>query len=471
MKERFRSFIFGVYESWFCMKKGSRILLKLGIALLLIVIAAVACYFIFFHNADVLQLEGGVVDNGDGSITISERKIKGAKPTWLTGFFDEGSGENYYKLADVTAPSDFKSDKTAADLDGDVYTTQFAYQKKDGSMSVLIYVLPISEQGAFDEGYAPCTLSYVSDGSARGNSKAKEKKDINALVLEEEGKNTYLLYSPYECAFICAQITYDAECGEEQILMAAYNTAEKIVPGKQLHPFVADFKLNFIDDNRWNYLLTGLGMTLLITLTSGMIGIVIGAVVAAIRSTWQKNNENMRPGPGKAILCVLDKICNVYLTVIRGTPVMVQLLIMYLIIFASSSNGTVAAILAFGINSGAYVAEIIRGGIMSIDNGQFEAGRSLGFNYLQTMWHIVLPQVFKSILPTLANEFIALLKETSVSGYVAVRDLNKGGEIIRSVTYSPFLPLLAVAGIYLALVMFFTWLVGKLERRLRSSDH
>ncbi|MBO2516995.1 MAG: amino acid ABC transporter permease [Clostridiales bacterium] len=247
--------------------------------------------------------------------------------------------------------------------------------------------------------------------------------------------------------------------------------AEKVVPGKQLHPFIADFKLNFIDDDRWNYLLTGLGMTLLITLVSGCMGVVIGAFVAAIRSTWQKNNENMRPGVGKALLDVADKICNVYLTVIRGTPVMVQLLIMYLIIFASSSNGTVAAILAFGINSGAYVAEIIRGGIMSIDNGQFEAGRSLGFNYVQTMWHIILPQVFKNILPTLANEFIALLKETSVAGYVAVRDLNKGGEIIRSVTYSPFLPLLAVAAIYLALVMFFTWLVGRLERRLRNSDH
>ncbi|MDO5435424.1 MAG: amino acid ABC transporter permease [Clostridia bacterium] len=247
--------------------------------------------------------------------------------------------------------------------------------------------------------------------------------------------------------------------------------AERIVPGKQLNPFVADFKLNFIDDSRWMYLLDGLGMTLLITLLSGLMGVIIGAFVAAVRSTWQKNNENMHPGAGKTLLKIGDKICSVYLTVIRGTPVMVQLLIMYLIIFASSSNGTVAAILAFGINSGAYVAEIIRGGIMSIDNGQFEAGRSLGFNYVQTMLFIILPQVFKNILPALANEFIALLKETSVSGYVAVRDLNKGGEIIRSVTYAPFLPLLAVAGIYLALVMFFTWLVGKLERRLRSSDH
>jgi ABC-type amino acid transport system permease subunit len=129
------------------------------------------------------------------------------------------------------------------------------------------------------------------------------------------------------------------------------------------------------------------------------------------------------------------------------------------------------AIIAFGINSGAYVAEIFRGGIMSVDNGQFEAGRSLGFNYIQTMWHIIIPQAFKTILPTLANEFIVLIKETSVAGYVALQDLTKAGDIIRSRTYSAFMPLIAVALIYLVIVMFFTWLVGILERRLRSSDH
>ena len=146
-------------------------------------------------------------------------------------------------------------------------------------------------------------------------------------------------------------------------------------------------------------------------------------------------------------------------------------MIIYYIIFASSRNGIAIAMLAFGINSGAYVAEIVRGGIMSIDAGQFEAGRSLGFNYVQTMRYIIIPQVFKNVLPTLANEFIVLLKETSVSGYVAIRDLTKAGDIIRGVTYSPFMPLIGVALIYLTLVIFFTWLVGKLERRLRDSDH
>ena len=143
----------------------------------------------------------------------------------------------------------------------------------------------------------------------------------------------------------------------------------------------------------------------------------------------------------------------------------------YFVIFASADNGTMVAALAFGLNSGAYVAEIVRGGIMSIDNGQFEAGRSLGFNYLQTMRYIIVPQTIKNVLPSLMNEFIALLKETSVAGYVAVQDLTKAGDIIRSRTYSAFMPLIAVALIYLIVVMFFTWLVGKLERRLRASDH
>jgi ABC-type amino acid transport system permease subunit len=161
----------------------------------------------------------------------------------------------------------------------------------------------------------------------------------------------------------------------------------------------------------------------------------------------------------------------VYLTVIRGTPVVIQLMIAYYIILASSRNGVMVAMLSFGINSGAYVAEIIRGGIMSIDKGQMEAGRSLGFDYIKTMWYVIIPQTMKNVLPSLANEFIVLLKETSVSGYVAVKDLTKGGDIIRGVTYSAFMPLLAVAAIYLVMVMFFTWLVGKLERRLRNSDH
>ena len=217
--------------------------------------------------------------------------------------------------------------------------------------------------------------------------------------------------------------------------------------------------------------MTGLGNTLKITLAAVLLGIVIGTLVAIVRSTWDQNEERMRPGAGKALLHIGDIICKIYLTVIRGTPVVVQLMIMFYIIFATSRNGVGVAMLAFGVNSGAYVAELIRGGIMAIDKGQLEAGRSLGFDYVQTMRFIIVPQALKNVLPALANEFIVLLKETSVAGYVAVTDLTKGGDIIRGRTFSAFMPLIVVALIYLVMVVFFTWLVGKLERRLRSSDH
>lgn len=235
--------------------------------------------------------------------------------------------------------------------------------------------------------------------------------------------------------------------------------------------FKSKFILNFISDNRWRYLWRGLGNTLKITLAALVLGMAIGVIIAIVRSTWDRLSADMRPGPGRAILRIFNAICKLYLTVIRGTPVVIQLMIIYYVIFASSNNGVAIAMLAFGINSGAYVAEIIRGGIMSIDVGQSEAGRSLGFSYVQTMIYIVIPQAFKNILPTLANEFIVLLKETAVSGYISVMDLTKGGDIIRGRTFSPFMPLFAVAIVYLILVMFFSRLVGRLERRLRSSDH
>ena len=222
------------------------------------------------------------------------------------------------------------------------------------------------------------------------------------------------------------------------------------------------FYLNFIANDRWKYLWDGLGVTLEVTFFAVIIGIVLGFLVAIVRSTCDKTGK----------LKILNVICKVYLTVIRGTPVVVQLLIIYFVIFGSSDVSKVmVAVMAFGFNSGAYVAEIFRSGIMSIDNGQFEAGRSLGFNYAQTMFHIIMPQAFKNVLPALGNEFIVLLKETSVSGYIAMQDLTKGGDIIRSQTYDAFMPLLSVAAVYLVMVMIFTKLVSILERRLRNSDH
>ena len=227
--------------------------------------------------------------------------------------------------------------------------------------------------------------------------------------------------------------------------------------------FKAKFILNFIEDNRWKYITEGLGTTFSVTIFAIILGTILGFLVAVIRSTADKNDRN------PLIVRILDWFCKVYLTVIRGTPAMIQLLIMYYIVFTSPDiSKRFVAILTFGINSGAYVAEIIRSGIMSIDNGQFEAGRSLGFNYAQTMMYIVAPQAFKNVLPALANEFITLLKETSICGYIALTDITHGANVIRSQTYEPLMPLLAAALIYLAVVSLLSAGVSRLERRLRT---
>lgn len=217
----------------------------------------------------------------------------------------------------------------------------------------------------------------------------------------------------------------------------------------------------FIVDDRWKFLTDGLKNTLTITFFAVIMGMILGLITAIIRTTHDKTGH----------LKVLNFLCRVYLTVIRGTPVVVQLLIIYFVVFGSVNiNKLFVAVLAFGLNSGAYVAEIIRSGIMSIDNGQFEAGESQGFSYTQVMCYIILPQAFKNVLPALANEAIVLLKETSVAGYIAINDLTKGGDYIRSVTYQAFLPLVTVALIYLVMVMVLSWLVSKLERRLAFND-
>ncbi|MBQ6313224.1 MAG: amino acid ABC transporter permease [Lachnospiraceae bacterium] len=222
------------------------------------------------------------------------------------------------------------------------------------------------------------------------------------------------------------------------------------------------FILNFVSDDRWKYLVNGLKVTMIVAFFAALLGIAIGFLLAIIRATHDKEGK----------LKVLNFIAHIYITIIRGTPVVVQLLIIYFVVFGSVNVSKVlVAVLAFGLNSGAYVAEIFRSGIMSIDQGQFEAGRSIGMTYIQTMRHIIIPQAFKNVLPALGNEFIVLMKETSVSGYIALQDLTKGGDIIRSRTYDAFMPLIAIALIYLFFVMIFSKLVSLLERRLRNSDH
>lgn len=232
------------------------------------------------------------------------------------------------------------------------------------------------------------------------------------------------------------------------------------------------FILCFVDDNRWKWLVEGFVNSLIITFFAILIGLFFGIVLAAIRSSYDKNEESLRlkGGFGYYSLKILNGISKLYITVIRGIPVVVQLMIWYFIILVSQKSDIMVAIIAFGFNSAAYVAEIFRGGIMSIDNGQFEAGRSLGFNYVQTMIHIVIPQTVKATLPTLLNEVIALLKETSVAGYVGIMDLTKAGDLIRGRTFEAFMPLIAVAIIYLATVVVLTKVFSMIERRLRRNE-
>lgn len=225
--------------------------------------------------------------------------------------------------------------------------------------------------------------------------------------------------------------------------------------------FSAKFYANFIKDDRWLGLVTGLKVTIIVTLEALFLGVIIGFLIAIIRSYHDKTGK----------FKILNALSRVYLTVIRGTPTMIQILIMYLVVFGSSSmDSIIIGGIAFGINSGAYVAEIIRSGIMSIPEGQTEAGRSLGLSYSQTMWLIIVPQAFKNVLPALVNEMIVLIKETAIIGYIGEQDLTKAAMIIQSRTFDAFMPLLAAALIYLALVMLLTFFMNKLERRLRSNE-
>jgi len=293
-------------------------------------------------------------------------------------------------------------------------------------------------------------------------------------------------------------------------------------PEKEMTPqekFADAFKTNFIVDDRWEYLASGVIVTLKISFFAVLLGILTGFTIAVIRSTWDRRPVNFKvlahytgvafrstwrrqpkasngnnafrklrirfrlnllriyrtfaiviPFVRASLLAFLNVFCKIYLTVIRGTPTVVQLLIIYFVVLPTCTNKLLVAVIAFGINSSAYVAEIIRSGIMSTDKGQFEAGHSLGLTYIQTMLFIILPQAFKNVLPALGNEFIVLVKETSICEFIAMQDLTKGGNIIRSQTYDAFMPLIAVALIYLMIVMLLTWLLGMLERRLKKNE-
>lgn len=231
----------------------------------------------------------------------------------------------------------------------------------------------------------------------------------------------------------------------------------------------ADFYQTFIEKDRWMQFLRGLGITIEVALLALVLGIVIGVAIAIIRSTHDQRRSKKKT-VGGVILNVANFICKIYLTVIRGTPMMVQLLIMYFVIFASSTNTVMVAVIAFGINSGAYVAEIVRSGIMSIDAGQMEAGRSLGLSYGQTMKSIIIPQAFKNVLPALGNEMIVLLKDTSLVTVIGLKDLTKTAMTIQGVTYQAFMPFIGAAVVYLVIVLILSKILAIVERRLRAGD-
>jgi len=244
---------------------------------------------------------------------------------------------------------------------------------------------------------------------------------------------------------------------------------ELLIAGKDLsfwQEFYVKFYQAFIEGNRWQQYLKGVGTTLLVTVMALAVGIALGVIVAMVRTA----HDQQRAGKHNIILGFFNAICKVYVTVIRGTPMMVQLLIMFFVIFTTSRNDTIVGALTLGINSGAYVAEIIRGGLMSLDPGQMEAGRSLGLNYMDTMRFIVIPQAFKAILPSLGNEFIILLKDTSLITVIGGKELLYAAQAIYGRTYEQMFPLVGVALVYLLLVVIFSYLVGILERRLRQSD-
>lgn len=232
---------------------------------------------------------------------------------------------------------------------------------------------------------------------------------------------------------------------------------------------VDKFVLCFIEDNRWLYMVRGLGVTIEVTVMSLILGMILGIVIAAVRS-FHDQQESQLSGVGGTLVKIANLFCKFYLTVIRGTPMMIQLMIMYFVILVNTTNKLMVAVVAFGINSGAYVAEIVRGGIMSIDGGQTEAARSLGLGYLPTMRLVIIPQAIKNILPSLGNELITLMKETSIVTVIGLGDLTKGATIIQGRTFEAFMPLIAAALIYLLLVIFLSWLMEKLERRMRVGD-
>ncbi len=370
----------------------------------------------------------------DAAAIVSEHKQELIDEAYA--FYQEGAKEG-------KKPNATKISQKLADKFGELLKTA-----KPVSGEIKLYVYEVNK-GEFTLYLSDEAVDACTGGMAKASAELGEVMQANygGKVVDITNSNT-LRTGVKDCI---ALKNYDSE---------------KPITGNFVVRFIREFRdefeRNFIAKNQWLYLLEGLGTTLAITGAAGLVGVILGFIVAIVRCTNQTTGK----------LGAIDAVCRFYLTIIRGTPVMVQLLIIYFVLLLPIGVPKfAAAVICFGLNSGAYVAEIVRGGIMSVDKGQNEAGRSLGFNFPQTMWHFIVPQAFKAVLPALANEFITLLKESSVAFYIGVADLTQGGLKIRSITYSNFMPLIAVALIYLCIVLILTRLVGILERRLRKSEH
>jgi len=440
--------------------KNKKLLYSL-IAAVLVIVAAVS---IFFYSRGELYASDRTLEEVqsfiDTSLDKSFEKVKSQSMLTMKDMLsleavslDYGSNKNIL----------VKCNYTGVDVEGvweDCREALLAIPTKDGTR--------LSFEIQFDASTIVLEALQSGDYAVQGEVTLELFEKEGQLVFwnSEEFVNTVFLGSQNVNAVISEDKSIQTPLANG-IKKALVPECEKNAPNvstglmRVWNDLKATFKLNFIDDARWQYLTKGLLATLQITGVAVIIGIVLGFLVAIIRTTHDKTGK----------LKILNWVSKVYLTIIRGTPVIVQLMIIYFVILMPFRvEKMIAAYVCFGINSGAYVAEIIRGGIMAVDNGQFEAGRSLGFNYIQTMWYIVIPQTIKAVLPALANEFIVLLKESSVASYIGIIDLTQGGNIIRGVTYSAFMPLIAVAVIYLVLVMVLSKLVTLLERRLNKSD-
>ena len=411
----------------------------------------------------IAAVQTGKADVAASGITVTEDRKK--QIDFTTSYVKADQVIIVRKDSDIVGPESMRGKRIGVQhgTTGDMYVTENLQEPErfqDGALAVASLVTgkidavvldsaPAEEHVARNKGIRILPMALVSEEYAMAVSKSRPEllAMFNRTMAEMKADGT----------MDAIWARYLDKDGKPLAVPAVVAEEDKGMWAR-----LADsFEVNFVKDDRWHYLVNGFLVTIEISACAVLMGLCIGFLVAVVRSAHDQTGRYK----------VLNFLCHIYLTVVRGTPVVVQLLIIYFVIFGSVDVSKVlVAIVAFGVNSGAYVAEIIRSGIMAVDSGQMEAGRSLGLSYGTTMRSVILPQAFKNVLPALGNEFIVLLKETSVCGYIALQDLTKGGDIIRSQTYDAFLPLIAVALTYLVVVVCLSQLLKKLENSLKKNE-